>query len=103
MNHESHRGSWSPVETGLSASQIGNRMLREVGASGHLLAQKSVGVLIGTSQPRRVWFAEKDLIPVSRVKPPCRCIFALVPGDRSKQLRGRQRLADRPAHRLVHV
>jgi hypothetical protein len=46
MVRESERGTRSSVEAALDASQIGGRMLGEVGASGHVLAQESIGVLL---------------------------------------------------------
>ena len=74
----------------------------EVGSFGHVLAQESVGVLVGAALPGRMRIAEVDLhTSIDFELGVCCQLFALVPGDRSHQ-RSRQR-ADCGGHRSVDV
>ena len=84
------------------ASEVPGIKDREVGAAGHVLAQQTVGVLVGAALPWAVGIAEVNLdAGVDREVHVSVHLLSLVPGDRPNELFWQ--LLDRPAHGCVDL
>src|SRR3954447_7396936 len=90
--------SRSPVQRRRDSCQLLGAVAGEVGASGEVLAQQPVGVLVRAALPRAAWITEVDL--QTAVGPQLNVLGhldALVPGQGPPQLLGKRsdRFGDR--------
>src|SRR3984885_2023508 len=91
------------VQCGGDGCEVAGAVSGEVGALREVLAQQTVGVLVGAALPWALWVAEVDLQAGVEPQPfVLGHLGALVPGQRAAQLLGerRDRVGDRVTDRL---
>src|SRR5437764_126910 len=93
--------AWSTVQRRGDSCELLGAVAGEVGASGEILAQQPVGVLVGGALPGASWIAEVDL--QTAVEPQLDVLGhldSLVPGQGPPQLfgKGPDRVSDRVPH-----